>query len=315
MRNFGVTTRLVIMFVFLSVLPLVGALILLHDRGAADAEVFLACMAALSIMMLGPLAEGAAQWLVLRDVRDINRACLDVRRGNYLAPFDLPVQREEENDIIQLKRNMQWMVHVMASREGALLCQLDETARGRDVYRQLSLEDALTGVATRRHFEERASALLSREGLQLALIMIDLDGFKGVNDRHGHLAGDGVLRGLGRLLRASVRKEGDLPFRFGGDEFGVLCSGVGPEEARMLAERIRCRHAAEHNGTTLSVGIAWCTAGGATPQVALQSLQARADAALYRGKANGGNCVMLGLETGLDVAKVALAASLESTGS
>ena len=81
MRNLGVTTRLVIMFVFLSVLPLVGALILLHDRGAADAEVFLACMAALSIVMLGPLAEGAAQWLVLRDVRDINRACLDVRRA------------------------------------------------------------------------------------------------------------------------------------------------------------------------------------------------------------------------------------------
>jgi diguanylate cyclase (GGDEF)-like protein len=102
-----------------------------------------------------------------------------------------------------------------------------------------SRQDALTGLANRRAFEERLPvelARFSRSGRPLSLVLIDLDGFKGVNDRLGHPAGDEVLRQVAALLQDS--RMADDCFRIGGDEFAILMPGTSPEEAEIAARRL-----------------------------------------------------------------------------
>ncbi len=102
-----------------------------------------------------------------------------------------------------------------------------------------SRSDALTGLANRRAFEERLPielARFSRGGRPLSLCLLDLDGFKGVNDRLGHPAGDEVLRQVARILETS--RVADDCFRIGGDEFAILMPGTTEEEARIAAKRL-----------------------------------------------------------------------------
>jgi diguanylate cyclase (GGDEF)-like protein len=125
-------------------------------------------------------------------------------------------------------------------------------------------------------------------------LLIDLDGFKGVNDTDGHLAGDAVLVGVAELLRAQVR-DGDLATRLGGDEFAVLLPRTSMAQATKVARRIV---AASHEATglasasarvRLSVGVGWLEqpADG-------DALVAIADEALYAAKAAGGDRVYVG---------------------
>lgn len=102
--------------------------------------------------------------------------------------------------------------------------------------------DPLTGLANRRAFEARLARETerARNGLPLAMLVVDVDHFKAINDRYGHEAGDAVLAALGALLQASVR-DADLPARFGGEEFVVLLPGTDLPAAAEIAERIRRR--------------------------------------------------------------------------
>lgn len=119
----------------------------------------------------------------------------------------------------------------------------DERARplSRSGAHELALRDDLTGVFNRRYlrqlFESEWSELLERHG-QITLLLLDLDRFKEVNDRYGHLAGDEVLCRAAARLRGGFR-DGDRLVRYGGDEFVVVLPGAGIEEARALAERAR----------------------------------------------------------------------------
>jgi diguanylate cyclase (GGDEF)-like protein len=102
-----------------------------------------------------------------------------------------------------------------------------------------SRRDALTGLPNRRAFEERLPielARAARSGHPLALVLLDLDGFKGVNDRLGHPAGDEVLRGVGRILEEA--RAADDCFRIGGDEFAILMPETEAVDARTAAERV-----------------------------------------------------------------------------
>jgi len=152
--------------------------------------------------------------------------------------------------------------------------------------------DALTGLPNRRAFEEalaREVARARRAGTPLALLAVDVDHFKRVNDQRGHPAGDAVLRAVaGRI--ASGARAGDLVARVGGEEFAVALPGAGPEAALEAAERIRARVAEEpialeggDLGVTVSVGVA--SLGEPAPDG--PSLAARADEALYRAKRAG----------------------------
>jgi diguanylate cyclase (GGDEF)-like protein len=170
----------------------------------------------------------------------------------------------------------------------------------------VSRTDPLTGLWNRRHTEEQlqaAASLSRRHGTPFAVLMIDVDHFKRVNDRHGHLAGDEVLREVARRMAGAVRGS-DVTARFGGEEFVILLPRTGYEAGRVLAERIRravadetvrVTGAVEPLSVTVSIGVAeHCTrTDGEDLERAGEQLLARADAALYDAKAGGRNSVAL----------------------
>lgn len=165
----------------------------------------------------------------------------------------------------------------------------------RDRYRFLSEQDGLTGLFNRRALDRRldlAVAASLRAGTPLSLIVLDTDRFKDYNDRYGHLAGDDVLRCLARVMEANVR-EGDLCFRYGGEEFVVLLPGQALAQATVVAERIReaFRESSASDlgpGGTVSLGVAQLREGDTA-----NTLLARADAALYHAKEGGRDRVEL----------------------
>ncbi len=166
--------------------------------------------------------------------------------------------------------------------------------------RETSIRDPLTGLHNRGVFDERLTAEVAfarRHGTSLAVIMIDVDHFKRVNDTYGHTGGDAVLRVVAERLQDSVRTE-DVTARYGGEELGVIARGVDRAGALHVAERIRTAIEACHvaqNGqvikVTASCGVAIVSgqrAREATPQSLLQA----ADAALYTAKSSGRNRVV-----------------------
>jgi diguanylate cyclase (GGDEF)-like protein len=157
--------------------------------------------------------------------------------------------------------------------------------------------DPLTGLTNRREFQNRLEEELERarrHSLDLALLMIDLDGFKTINDTKGHIAGDAALQAAAKVLQRSVRKF-DVCARYGGDEFAIITPGSTAPQAVQHAERIR-RRIGHFQGTrgeegpalTASIGVAVVTPGMSSTQ-----LISLADRALYRAKAEGRNCVRL----------------------
>ena len=164
---------------------------------------------------------------------------------------------------------------------------------------QISMTDGLTGLANRRRFDEALAAEWARarrNGQPLALILIDIDYFKPYNDHYGHLAGDACLRQVATVLRAHVRRPGDLVARYGGEEFAGIAADTGAPGALRLAETTRAAlealalpHEPSPMGrVTASFGVAVMVPdGNAGPEELLRL----ADEALYRAKAEGRNRV------------------------
>ena len=169
---------------------------------------------------------------------------------------------------------------------------------------RLSRVDPLTGLFNRRHFSELLLSEQARTGTgTAAVLLLDLDHFKSVNDRYGHLAGDAVLQAAAERI-ASITRATDCLARWGGEEFAILASGIGREEAILLAERAR---AALADGPvevddlaielTLSVGVAVVGSETQTPDQLVDA----ADEALYEAKRAGRNCVRVFQHTGATV--------------
>lgn len=176
-------------------------------------------------------------------------------------------------------------------------CRLEAQAEELDRTRIEARIDSLTRVANRKAFDSKLKLLLGnckRYGESFALILADLDHFKWINDTHGHLGGDRVLKELGGLLSEHVR-EGDFVARYGGDEFAVLLPHTDLKAALNVAERLRSVAAGGHfdfvdeedqSAITLSLGVA-----AVGPDDSPESIVARADQALYRSKDAGRNRV------------------------
>ncbi|MGN6150855.1 MAG: GGDEF domain-containing protein [Lysobacteraceae bacterium] len=164
--------------------------------------------------------------------------------------------------------------------------------------REQSMLDPLTGVLNRLAFSNELRdliAVLSKDGRMLNLIVFDLDHFKQINDRQGHLAGDAALKLVVGIVREHL-VSADAFGRFGGDEFLIACADQPLVFCRDLAERIRAsveRRAPAHvpplDGLTVSMGIAQADSVSGYDADALFS---RADAALYQAKRRGRNCVV-----------------------
>jgi diguanylate cyclase (GGDEF)-like protein len=156
------------------------------------------------------------------------------------------------------------------------------------VYRAMAYRDPLTGLWNRRYFEERLNEELSRSqraglGRRFSVMVLDLNDFKATNDRHGHLVGDSVLKGVGEFLVTHLRQH-DVACRTGGDEFSVLLPDLPAEDCGHLIDRLRraldTANGARRIPIALSVGTAsWPQAGDT-----IDALLTRADEAMYADK-------------------------------
>ncbi|HKV31340.1 MAG TPA: GGDEF domain-containing protein [Candidatus Dormibacteraeota bacterium] len=182
------------------------------------------------------------------------------------------------------------LTHLLMYGYAALLTSNWEQERRRLM--RMSRVDELTGLRNLRALQEQLPTWLgpaARTGRRMAVMMMDVDGFKTVNDRLGHGMGNELLKEVANLLRFAVRV-GDEPYRFGGDEFVLLLSDADGDGARIVATRIQEIY--RSMGQTLrgtdvqvsfGIGIAVFPDDGATPEVLL----ARADEALYAAKRSG----------------------------
>ena len=181
---------------------------------------------------------------------------------------------------------------VAASVFSTVLARMGERQRG------LSRRESLTGCFNRRAFYElfpREVDRARRLGQGVAIVFLDIDHFKIINDRYGHETGDRVLQQLSARLRGIIR-ETDLLFRWGGEEFVILMPHTGPGEAPALGERIRVAvaerpFAASDSHPEVAVTVSLGVAGTAASSIDPDALLGRADAACYRAKEGGRNRV------------------------
>ena len=169
--------------------------------------------------------------------------------------------------------------------------EIGRRARAEERLEELATTDALTGLKNRRKFDTEIDLewrRAARNGTPVALMMIDADHFKSYNDTYGHQAGDQVLVGIAICISDAVRRAGDCPSRYGGEEFAVLLPGLSNMEAFRVAETIRLKveHWSEDPVSTVSIGVA-----SMTPVASLDwsDLVEAADKALYAAKGNGRN--------------------------
>ena len=188
-------------------------------------------------------------------------------------------------------------MHVLRTRIKSLVKKKALLDRLFDKYEMAvhsAITDKLTGLYNRRYFDYFIDLELKRslrENSPLALLMVDVDNFKYINDTLGHLVGDKILTKLGDIIKANIR-ETDLAARYGGEEFSIVMSNTGIEEAAEIAERMRKSVEASKFGIekliiTVSIGIALHPLDANS----LKELLDKADSALYRAKREGKNQV------------------------
>lgn len=151
---------------------------------------------------------------------------------------------------------------------------------------RLSRTDGLTDLYNQRHFYSVLGSEMKRAARQkrkLALLLIDVDDFKDYNNRHGHLAGDDLLVHLAACLKRACRRDVDLAFRYGGDEFVILLPEAGRDVAQAVAERVCHFLRAEMAGVTVSIGLTELREAGD-----LREAIREADEAMYLAKQFGG---------------------------
>lgn len=182
----------------------------------------------------------------------------------------------------------------------AVMCiDMTEQQAAEDELQRLASTDMLTGLANRRAFDERADEEIARARRYkrpLAVIIADIDHFKGINDTYGHDAGDQVLIAISNILADCLRNSGDIIARIGGEEFAILLPECDQDGAALLAERLRISIAAfslELNGDTVKPTSSFGVSEWHQTEGRIDEAQKRADAALYLSKTNGRNRVTL----------------------
>jgi diguanylate cyclase (GGDEF)-like protein/PAS domain S-box-containing protein len=240
-----------------------------------------------------PRAETAAQQLasVAPSDREVIEAAFgELMRAGVDAEVEVAVTGREDGRDRHCQVSLRALTHEGGEVSGAIACLVDvsDSIAMREELRRRATHDELTGCLNRAAITRSLEQDIA-EGGERAVLFIDLDGFKEVNDEHGHAAGDELLRAVAGHLRASVRAD-DHVGRLGGDEFLIVCPQMEEASARVLADRLAVSAAAGALGRAAdvraSVGVAWSR--GAT--VDAETLLARADHAMYdvkRERSNG----------------------------
>lgn len=181
----------------------------------------------------------------------------------------------------------------------AMCVDMTEQHLAEEELQRLATTDALTGLANRRSFGDRAAQEISRARRYkrpLTIIMADIDRFKQINDANGHAAGDKVLSETAEIITHTLRSSSDFAARLGGEEFAVLLPECGREGAALLAERLRTAIAAMRisaNGRDISIRCSFGVSEWHPAEDTIETALQRADAALYAAKRGGRDQVVV----------------------
>lgn len=224
---------------------------------------------------------------------------LDLELGHqarHSCSYRLKLEDEELGELA-FRRNQKFSDAEIKALE-QLLCSLLYPLRNALLYQdalQLAQKDPLTGICNRAALDEMMQRELShahRQGSSYALIILDIDHFKAVNDKYGHIVGDCVIKAVANMM-AKCKRDGDLLFRYGGEEFVILMRNTEVEGAGLLAERVRshieahpCRCSGADLNIRVSIGVSVLRKNDSPV-----SLFSRADQALYNAKRHGRNQV------------------------
>lgn len=237
-----------------------------------------------------------------------------IKSGDYL--FAIPIVVEKNLAIWRTKQENRRLHEQLSRTLEEVRIKNDQLEEAITKLETMASTDPLTGVANRRAFNqslERRFAEASRYDQDLACVMIDLDGFKSLNDALGHQAGDDLLRRTARILEANCRRS-DIAGRFGGDEFVILLPETDLSTSRVVAERIKQQfeQAAEallaeapQVAVSMSMGVACLRHSRPT---CAEQLLGHADDALYNAKANGKRRIMVYNRPGASDATLAIGA-------
>jgi len=224
------------------------------------------------------------------------------RQARHSCSYKLKLG-EETLGQLTFRRNQKFSNAEIEALE-RLLCSLLYPLRNALLYQdalQLAQKDPLTGICNRAALDEMMQRELShahRQGSSYALIILDIDHFKAVNDKYGHIVGDCALKAVVNTM-AKCKRDGDLLFRYGGEEFVVLMRDTGMEGASLLAERIRSHietHPCSCSGADLNIRVS-IGVGVLQKNDSPASLFTRADQALYSAKRHGRNQVCVARAT------------------
>jgi diguanylate cyclase (GGDEF)-like protein/PAS domain S-box-containing protein len=246
------------------------------------------------------LGTSAVAGIHAEDMERVEQAIVALKNGEAEEARFVYRQRQREKGEIWVEAAL----HVTrASDSGeidgvvAVVRDMTEQKDLQDKLTSLALTDGLTGLANRRAFDQRLAdewARARRDGAQLSLLLIDVDHFKAFNDHYGHLAGDGCLRALGRILSAHARRPADLAARYGGEEFAVLLPGTGADGCAEVGEEIRgalrdlaMLHAQSLPSRLVTVSVGAATGFPSQTTTDCSALVAAADRALYAAKDSG----------------------------
>jgi diguanylate cyclase (GGDEF)-like protein/PAS domain S-box-containing protein len=228
--------------------------------------------------------------VVEADKPALESALAEVLKDGQHADVEVELRLAPTQELRFCSISLRALSHDDGKISGAIACVADVTdsARMRDELKKRATFDELTGCYNRASFMRALEASIAggHAHSERAVMFVDLDRFKELNDRYGHAAGDELLRVLGERLRETVRGD-DLVGRIGGDEFLVMCPDVGgPEGAMKLAERLAetLRDGVPLSGgrvrPEVSIGVSWSNGGG----IDADALVAQADIAMYQAK-------------------------------
>ena len=223
-----------------------------------------------------------------------------VKAGNYL--FSIPVVVEKNLELWRIKRQNEQLQRQLEEKMEEVEKFNQKLTEQNEQLETIAATDPLTGLANRRSLNSSLDARFAestRGGSDLACLMMDLDGFKQLNDTAGHPAGDRVLKCVAEAIENNCRRS-DVAGRFGGDEFILVLPSTDLAEAEAAAERIRtdfafsaareCERSGYTGSVSISMGLATLRANGADSPEALIS---QADQALYAAKKRGKKCLVV----------------------
>ncbi|WP_415238250.1 GGDEF domain-containing protein [Seleniivibrio woodruffii] len=257
--NYRIRLQLFAVILILSVIPMFS-IILLYEHEIVEPKANGLLLIPIFVLLSSKSITNLLEYLLFKNtLLKIHQFSERIKDGYYDTHFVLPIQKDqdEENYLMQVLRSLESLARVVRGQNRMLVTNLNETRSEANLMKELAEKDPLTGLYNRRYFDrvfqaEAKNAVQS--GQILTLILVDCDKFKQVNDTHGHDIGDRVLKQLASVMKEIIRNGRDIPFRFGGDEFGIILPQADASVARRVASRLEETYlASERYGTTLSI--------------------------------------------------------------